>query len=270
MLDKPTSVFPVCKKNFEKCKYNHEKKIYCSRKCRYKVYCIKNKERLAENTRRYNSKPHIKEKRKRYLIENKEWTEERRKRYVLKNKEIIKEKQKLYRIKNKEILKQKRKEYYLKNKERRLKQTKEWCLKNKERRKLNSIKYKEKRKERRKFLEKNSIKHQIAKRIKKTMNAALFKQKVIKSKKTLELLGCSWQEARDHLESQFKEGMTWENRGFYGWHIDHIIPISSFDLTDPEQQKKCFHYTNLQPLWWHENLSKGAKILENPESMSVQ
>jgi hypothetical protein len=86
-------------------------------------------------------------------------------------------------------------------------------------------------------------------------------QNTIKTKKTLELLGCSWQEARDHIQSQFKEGMTWENHGFYGWHIDHIIPCSSFDLTDLEQQKKCFHYTNLQPLWWKDNISKGSKIL---------
>ncbi len=67
--------------------------------------------------------------------------------------------------------------------------------------------------------------------------------------------------AREHLEKQFKEGMTWENHGLYGWHIDHIIPCASFDLTDLEQQKKCFHYTNLQPLWAKENLIKGVKIL---------
>jgi hypothetical protein len=62
----------------------------------------------------------------------------------------------------------------------------------------------------------------------------------------------------DHLQKQFKEGMTKENHGL--WHIDHIRPISSFDLTKPEQQIKCFHYTNLQPLWAKENLSKGSKI----------
>jgi hypothetical protein len=62
------------------------------------------------------------------------------------------------------------------------------------------------------------------------------------------------------LQSKFKEVITWENHGKYAGHIDHIIPCASFDLTDPEQQKKCFHYTNLQPLWAHENLSKGAKI----------
>jgi len=79
--------------------------------------------------------------------------------------------------------------------------------------------------------------------------------------KTIELLGCTALKAKEHIEKQFKEGMTWENHGFYGWHIDHIIPCASFDLTDPKQQKKCFHYTNLQPLWAKENISKGAKIL---------
>lgn len=79
--------------------------------------------------------------------------------------------------------------------------------------------------------------------------------------KSMELLGCSVKEAREHIEKQFEEGMTWENYTHDTWHIDHIIPCASFDLTDPEQQKKCFHYTNLQPLWAKDNMSKGAKIL---------
>ena len=82
-----------------------------------------------------------------------------------------------------------------------------------------------------------------------------------KSFNTIELLGCTIKEVKEHLEKQFKEGMTWDNHGKYGWHIDHILPCASFDLTDPEQQKKCFHYTNLQPLWWKENISKGNKII---------
>ena len=96
--------------------------------------------------------------------------------------------------------------------------------------------------------------------IRSRMSSALKRKSTKKEKGIIEFLGCSIQEARKHLEKQFKNGMTWENHGNNGWHIDHIIPCASFDLTDPEQQKKCFHYTNLQPLWAHENMSKGAKI----------
>jgi hypothetical protein len=92
------------------------------------------------------------------------------------------------------------------------------------------------------------------------MLRVLKEQKSIKSCNTMDLLGGTLEDARSHIESQFKEGMSWENHGNHGWHIDHIIPCSSFDLTDPEQQKKCFHYKNLQPLWWKENLSKGNKV----------
>jgi hypothetical protein len=89
-----------------------------------------------------------------------------------------------------------------------------------------------------------------------------------KSKKyarTFDLIGCSPQELKQYLESKFYpdkntgECMTWDNYGMYGWHIDHIKPVSRFtDLASPEQQKECFNYRNLQPLWWWENLSKGT------------
>ena len=70
------------------------------------------------------------------------------------------------------------------------------------------------------------------------------------------LLGCSLEEARAHIESQWLPGINWDNWTHTGWHIDHIRPCSSFDLTDPEQQKQCFHYTNLQPLWAEDKLRK--------------
>lgn len=74
------------------------------------------------------------------------------------------------------------------------------------------------------------------------------------------LVGCSKAELVAHIESKFRDGMTWETRGVKGWHIDHIIPCSAFDLTKPEEQLRCFHYTNLQPLWWHENMAKSNNI----------
>lgn len=80
-----------------------------------------------------------------------------------------------------------------------------------------------------------------------------------KSSATLELLGCSRSELRAHLESKFQPGMTWENYGPV-WHVDHKRPCASFDLTDPAQQRACFHWTNLQPLYATENMKKGARV----------
>ena len=77
----------------------------------------------------------------------------------------------------------------------------------------------------------------------------------IKSSSTMELVGCSIDKLKQHLESKFTEGMSWDNYG--EWHVDHIKPCSSFDLTQPDQQRQCFNYKNLQPLWAADNLSKG-------------
>jgi hypothetical protein len=79
-----------------------------------------------------------------------------------------------------------------------------------------------------------------------------------KAASTAELVGCSIEYLKYYLEFQFKDGMSWGNYG--EWHIDHRIPCAAFDLSDPEQQKICFHYTNLQPLWMLDNVRKGDKI----------
>ena len=81
-----------------------------------------------------------------------------------------------------------------------------------------------------------------------------------KSDKTFNLIGCSFDELKNYLESKFQSGMIWDNYGYYGWHVDHKKPCSSFDLSKSEQQKECFHYTNLQPLWAKDNYNKGSKI----------
>jgi len=80
-----------------------------------------------------------------------------------------------------------------------------------------------------------------------------------KDKTAIKLVGCTVEEFKQHLEAQFTEGMTWDNHSRKGWHVDHIRPCNSFDLTKPEEQHKCFHFTNLQPLWAEDNLSKADK-----------
>lgn len=84
-------------------------------------------------------------------------------------------------------------------------------------------------------------------------------KKGLKDESSRKLLGCTIPEFKLYLESKFKDGMSWDNHGKFGWHIDHIKPCALFDLTDPEQQKICFHYTNTQPLWAKENHTKNAK-----------
>ena len=73
-----------------------------------------------------------------------------------------------------------------------------------------------------------------------------------------DVIGCSPKKLKEHIQNQFKDGMSWDNYGFYGWHIDHKIPLSSAK-TEEEIYKLC-HYTNLQPLWAEDNLKKGSKI----------
>ncbi len=93
------------------------------------------------------------------------------------------------------------------------------------------------------------LKHKLRCRL----NVAL-KKRYKKASRTLSLLGCSLSEFQKHLEALFSPGMSWDNRG--AWEIDHKRPCASFDMADPEQQKECFHFSNLQPLWRTDNRKK--------------
>ncbi len=105
---------------------------------------------------------------------------------------------------------------------------------------------------------KNSLQRQISMKLRARIRRALKQN--YKCSSSEELLGCTIKELQSHLEKNFKDGMTWDVYSQALWHIDHIKPCASFDLSDPEQQKQCFHYTNLQPLWAKENLVKGSKV----------
>lgn len=108
---------------------------------------------------------------------------------------------------------------------------------------------------------KDNPEFKIKRNLRRRLNHALKGN--LKAEKTFDLLGCDVKTYITYLESKFEKNMSWDNYGQYGWHIDHIRPCFSFDLSDPEQQKECFHYTNTRPLWWRENLTRKRKDYEN-------
>jgi hypothetical protein len=99
----------------------------------------------------------------------------------------------------------------------------------------------------------------ISSKLRTRMYIALTAAGAKRAAASFDLTGCTVAELRQHLEAQFTDGMSWDNYGRDGWHVDHVRPCASFDLNDPEQQRQCFHYTNLQPLWAADNIRKGAK-----------
>jgi len=100
---------------------------------------------------------------------------------------------------------------------------------------------------REKLKRKNNPVFKLSQNLRCRMRCAL--KGIIKSDTTFNLVGCSSQFLKEYIESKFLPGMTWENYRMYGWHVDHIKPCCTFNLLDIEEQKKCFHYTNLRPLW---------------------
>ena len=169
-------------------------------------------------------------------------------------KEKKKEYNKEYHLNNKDTLKPKAKEYYQNNKE---------IIKAKKKEYLQLPEVKAKKKEYMKERYTNDPIFKITETLRTRVRDAIKTNS--KSVSTKKLIGCSIEYLMNHLESQFDDSMGWYNHGFYGWHIDHIKPCASFNLTDPEQQRVCFHFTNLQPLWAEDNMSKGRKEIKKLE-----
>jgi len=231
-----------------------------------KEYYSKNKEYFKEY--RLKNREHLLEQKKEWYLKNKEKKKKQSKENYLKNKERILAKHKEYRI-NTEYDKKR----YWKNKKQELKRNKEYRLKNKEKIEITAKKYRLKNKERIKKYMKLWIKNNrdkininfrhryktkpnfrmrmlLGNRIRKVLKG------INKSASTMELIGCTIEELWIHLESKFKPWMTRENYGL--WDVDHIKACAKFDLTDPVQQRICFHWSNLQPLEHITNLKKGT------------
>jgi len=169
-----------------------------------------------------------------YKLLNQEKYKEYNKIYREKNKEYMEDYITKWRIENEESLIEKRKEYYQKNKEKIVERNYKYCV--------------------------NRCKHDTVYKLKRHLRSVILRSiKLVgkKSKKTIEILGCSFEEFKLHLESKFDDKMNWENQGTY-WHMDHIIPISS--AKTEEDVYRLNHYTNFQPLFWLDNLKKSNKI----------
>lgn len=135
---------------------------------------------------------------------------------------------------------------------------KEWRNKNLERHRANCRANNQKRYE-------TDPVYMIKARLRSRLAKKLKCQKAHKATDTLSLTGCTGEFLGGYLEARFKPGMSWNNV-----HIDHIVPCDSFDLRDPEQQRLCFYYQNLQPLFAVDNMRKGAKIPVSPTKKGNQ
>lgn len=105
---------------------------------------------------------------------------------------------------------------------------------------------------------KDPIQQLLASRIEGRIRQALRGKNVLRRLKRQELVGCSWAELKLYIENKMHPFMTWENYG-RAWHIDHIVPCGSYDLELVEEQRRCFHYLNLRPLWAKTNLRRAKK-----------
>ncbi len=203
-------------------------KIFELRNSRLTFKQIAEKLNLSQNTIYRNYFPEIKENNARRCRE-----------YNLKNIKKIKDRKRKYYIQNKEKIIQKSKKNYKDNKVKTIKRIVEYNRTYRPKRYASDICYK------------------LTVILRGRLRGALKHNS--KSNGTLKLLGCSVEFFKLYLESLFQPGMNWGNYSYYGWHVDHIIPCCQFDLTIPENQYKCFHYTNLRPLWAEDNLSRPKK-----------
>jgi hypothetical protein len=179
-----------------------------------------------------------------------------------------KERMRVYRAANLEKRAKYNREYAAKNREKHLAWRREWHRKNGDKvRAYQNKRYAEKKDEinpkknaRRRERYLTDINFKLRCRVRNSSTRVLEFTGTKKDFKSMEIVGCSIDFLRLHIESQFKPGMTWENHGPFGWHIDHIRPLCSFDLTKPEELAAALHYTNLQPLWAQDNQRKGGRF----------
>jgi hypothetical protein len=167
--------------------------------------------------------------------------------------------QKVYRVLNKQKAAEYKKQYQIVNKEKLNAISKKFAENNKEYTREHKRKYNERRRILRKYKYDNDPFERSVVCFRCGITRAFKSKGWGKQGKSKDILGCDYETAKQYIENRFKEGMSWANYGKFGWHVDHIIPLASAKtLADI---KKLCHYTNLQPLWWLENIIKSDKIM---------
>ncbi|MEI8129753.1 MAG: HNH endonuclease signature motif containing protein [bacterium] len=197
-----------------------------------------------------------KEKRRLYYLKNREQILKNKNIYYHKNIDNRQVYNKLYHQQHKSSIKDQKRIYYEKNREKILENKRIYRLSLSD-----EIKKKNTERDRKRNTQKKieNPMYRIIKNMRRRILSAFEYQNLNKSKKSLELIGCTPDFLKTYISQKFKDGMNYTNNGLKGWHIDHIIPLSSAG-NDIEKLEKLCHYTNLQPLWWFENLSKGDKF----------
>jgi len=251
-----------CKKEFIA---KRRSKIFCSRRCGGKEWRENNKEKASEYAKEYreNNREELDNYAKEYYENNKEEILEYAKEYRENNKEKASEYAKEYHENNREELSIKGIEYRKNNKEKINEYNKKRYQNNKEEISIKAKKYRENHKEERNERQNNRIKTDINYKLTCNLRSRLTRaiKNNQKSGSAVDDLGCGISELILYLESKFQPGMNWDNWNYRGWHIDHIIPLSSFNLTIREELLKAVNYANLQPLWAKDNISKNNKII---------
>ena len=223
-----------CEIPFKGNKISYSKKKFCSMKCRPSEQKSRKAELATIRRRKRGVKPRVifvdeEHKRKHKRQVEKKWRDN-----------LSEEKREEKRAKRREY----RKRPYVREKERQA--LREYHAKKPHKKKEYYLKYE------------SNVMHRLTRRIRNSVRTSLIRQGSKKKRPTFDLLGFTKEELRAHLESQFTDGMSWENMS--EWHIDHIRPVASFnyDSTDHPEFKECWALENLQPMWELDNLSKGS------------
>ena len=203
------------------------------------------------------------------VVSDKLYYQKNREQILLKKKKSYEENKEKLTLANKKCYKKNRakrlahaKIYYLNNKQKRLEYDRNYRINHEDSLREYRKNYAPIANARRRERKKHDPAFIITSSLRDRISDIIRTQFITKSTKTMTLIDCSIEHLKLHLESQFYphpvtgEQMTWENHGNFGWHIDHIKPCNTFTLTDPEQQRQCFHWTNLRPLLFEQNLSR--------------